>query len=533
MFAAEPSTQDGLPPELTIAAKPPLQTQLVDLQAMLAVAQQKRAPSGVLDGLRGLFTGGGKAVPVPPNEFSANITSLQGRLVSVSGLYASLGAGKGQFVYDGGTCPVTLPTGVTTEGVGLDGLDGKPLTIEGVAEANGLQGQLRATKVTPCPWLVLVRLARVCEEMGQYAQAEQYYEKASPAATAARSPLAAFAKTSAARIAFDELRDSKKAKNYYAACWNPFTGVDRRGKPQYYTWMPQSDGAGWEKLSVTDAISKPLDTLASNGIWYRVMAFFVDLSGGNRWIGILLISVLSRLLIWPLTKKQLSSAEAMKRLQPQIKALQERYVDDKQKFQEEFWRLCQANGVNPLGGCLPMVIQLPILIVLWQGIRDYIVQFNGHSFLWVHNLAAPDTPLLVAYTISMIFFQKMTQKLQPNPTMTEQQQQQQQMMTYMMPLMFFFFFKGFPAAFLLYWLATNIVYFAQQYLYTRGQAKREAADGTATLVVEAERSAGSPKSSEGEAATSERKSATGGERGKSGPSNASQSAGKPGGKHRK
>jgi len=136
--------------------------------------------------------------------------------------------------------------------------------------------------------------------------------------------------------------------------------------------------------------------------------------------------------------------------------------------------------VNPLGGCLPMLIQFPILIMLWRGIRDYIVQFNHHGFLWVRNLAMPDVPLLVAYTISMIFFQKMTQKLQPAATMTPQQQQQQQMMTYLMPLMFFFFFQSFPAAFLLYWLATNVIYFGQQYLYQRSLDKK-AQDGTESL----------------------------------------------------
>jgi YidC/Oxa1 family membrane protein insertase len=171
----------------------------------------------------------------------------------------------------------------------------------------------------------------------------------------------------------------------------------------------------------------------------------------------------------------------MKRLQPQIKALQERFTDDKQKFQEEFWKLCQANGVNPLGGCLPMLVQFPILIMLWQGIRNYIVQFQGHGFLWVRDLASPDYGLLIAYTISMVLFQKMTQKLQPTPVMNPQQAQQQQMMTYMMPAMFFFFFQNFPAAFLLYWLATNVVYFVQQYSYTAAVSRKSGGEDTETL----------------------------------------------------
>jgi YidC/Oxa1 family membrane protein insertase len=494
LLAAEPKQQDGLPPELVIADKPAPDKQLQTLRALLQTVQaSKPAGGGLLGGLKGLLSGGGKTMPVAPSDLLTTPDTFRGHLVSISGLYQALGKDRGQFRCEEGKCAVTVPTGILIEGLTADRLDGMPLTIEGMAESGGLVGQLRATKISPCPWLAELRIARLLERLGQYTGpdgAEQVYEKASQHALGAGSLFAAFAKVSAARLAFDELRDRKKAKALYSAAWNPFTPVDRRGKPKFHVWVPRADGSGWDKLSVVDAISKPLDALASTGPFYRVMDIFVIVSGGQRWLGILLLAILSRVIIWPLTKKQLSSAEAMKRLQPQIKALQDRHVDDKQKFQEEFWKLCQANGVNPLGGCLPMIVQMPILIVLWQGIRDYIVQFNGHGFLWVKNLAAPDTALLVAYTVSMIFFQKMTQKLQPNPTMTAQQQQQQSMMTYMMPLMFFMMFKTFPAAFLLYWLGTNVVYFAQQYLYTRSQAKHSAAEGTQSLVPDEKRKGG-------------------------------------------
>jgi len=317
--------------------------------------------------------------------------------------------------------------------------------------------------------------------MGRYEEAVKAYEAAGSRAQRAKSPFAAFSTCNAGRIAYDMLRDQKTARKHFSMAWNPYTPTDRAGKPLFYTWIPAKDEPGWEKVGVADAISEPLDTLNRTGFWYKFMDFFVGLAGGSRWLGIVFVALISRVVIWPLTKKQLASAEAMKRLQPQIKALQDRFTDDKQKFQEEFWKLCQANGVNPLGGCLPMIVQFPVLIMLWRGIRDYIVQFNHHGFLWVKNLAAPDVPLLVAYTISMIFFQKMTQKLQPAAAMTPQQQQQQQMMTYMMPLMFFFFFQSFPAAFLLYWLATNVIYFGQQYLYQRSLDKKRSEEGTESL----------------------------------------------------
>jgi YidC/Oxa1 family membrane protein insertase len=472
-LAAEPKSQDGLPPELTIADQPELTAQLATLEGLRNFAQAS-APKGggFLEGLKGMFGGAPKSVAVPAKDIVTNIQFLRGRLVSVSGIYQSLGPEKGQFTYDGGVLRLSLPSSVVFQGMPSEGPKGLPVTVEGMVEQEAGLTQVRATTVSPCAWLVLLRLARVQERLGKYEEAEKTYQDAYKRCQALKSPFAAFALVSAGRVAYDNLRDLKKAKNHYAMAWNPFTPRDRQGKPNFYTWVPRSDGTGWDKLGVAQAIKEPLDAMNRTGFWYKFMAFFVALAGGQHWLGIVLVAIISRVVIWPLTKKQLASAQSMQRLQPQIKALQDKYTDDKNKFNEEFWKLCQANGVNPMGGCLPMLVQFPILIALWRGIRDYIVQFDGHAFLWVHNLAAPDTALLVAYTISMIFFQKMTQKLQPTPTMNPQQAQQQQMMTYMMPLMFFFFFQGFPAAFLLYWLATNIVYFVQQYAYTH-QSKRQ------------------------------------------------------------
>lgn len=468
-------SQEGLPPELVLPAKPSLEDQLATLLALKQTAESNRpVGGGFLSGLRGMFSAEGKPVPLTSDQLASHLEEVRGRLVVVSGVYESVTADTGRFNFPGGFLSLSLPTGVELIGLQSEKLDGMPVQVEGVAETGGLGGQVRAIKVTPCEWLVLVRLARVHEELQQWLEAVKTYEAAAGAAQSAHSPFAAFAKTSAGRITFEHLRDPKKTGNLLYTAWTSFSATERGGAPKHRTWIPDEQGSGWLEKTVPDAIAGPLDAVKRNNFWYKFMAFFVELAGGMRWLGIVMVAIISRVVIWPLTKKQLASAEAMKRLQPQIQALQERYADDKQKFQGEFWKLCQANGVNPLGGCLPMIVQFPVLIALWNGIRDYIVQFNGHGFLWVKNLAAPDMPLLIAYTASMILFQKMTQKLTPTPTMTAQQQQQQQMMTWMMPLMFFFFFQTFPAAFLLYWLATNIVYFAQQYIYTVLQNKKAA-----------------------------------------------------------
>jgi YidC/Oxa1 family membrane protein insertase len=173
------------------------------------------------------------------------------------------------------------------------------------------------------------------------------------------------------------------------------------------------------------------------------------------------------MLVYPLTKKQLASARDMQRLQPMMKALQEKHKDDKQKFQEEFWKLCQEHGVNPLGGCLPLIVQMPLMIAVYSGVRAYLVNLDHASFLWVHSLAQPDLWLLGIYTVSQIGFGKVTQSQNPTAAVDPQQKQQQQMMTYMMPLMFFFIFQSFPAAFMLYWLGLNLAYLAQTLYYNK------------------------------------------------------------------
>jgi len=235
---------------------------------------------------------------------------------------------------------------------------------------------------------------------------------------------------------------------------------------------------------VREVIGEPLDSLKRGGFWYSLVGTFVNIAGGHPALGLILLAIVTRLMIYPLTKKQLSSMQAMQRIQPQIKELQKKYKDDKQKFQGEFWNLCKEHNVNPLGGCLPLIVQMPILIMIlivqmpilimiYRGIRDYVVQFDGASFLWVSNLAHPDLPLLVAYAISMFLFQKMTEKMNPAASADPQQAQQQKMMAYLMPAMFFFLFRSLSAAFILYWLSANLVYFAEHLWYRRTHGSDE------------------------------------------------------------
>jgi YidC/Oxa1 family membrane protein insertase len=325
------------------------------------------------------------------------------------------------------------------------------------------------------------RLSGISSSTDVYARAAQtYLQVGGRVATGPLYTYVPFAGTHGALLEINKLADRggpKRAAKQLSSLWTPLTAKKKNGDPLYYTWMPHGDGS-WDKLPVREAIADPLDKVNRTNPWYSVVNWFVVASLGNPALGMILLALVSRIAIYPLTKKQLHSAEQMKRLQPQIKLLQEEHKADKQKFNEEFWKLCKANGVNPLGGCMPLVVQMPILIMIYGGIRAYIVPFDRASFLWVPNLSQPDTILLVAYAASMVLFQRMTNKTNP-ASMDPQQAQQQRMMTWMMPIMFLWLFKGLPAAFILYWLGTNLVYFAQQWWYSHQSAAALAAAGGA------------------------------------------------------
>ena len=475
--------QDGLPPALVIEfettpegrpSEQDLQEQLTRLEKLAAWGRERQPKVGWLERL---FGSPGAPTPVNVDDLAAHAPQLLGRTIAVHGLYEKSEAADAQFRTDQALCLINLAEGARPEGFETEDITGLPARVEGTVEVRDGVPVIRAAYIQPSLPLSAVRIARIHELLGEHEAALDAYLAAESATRQGSSDMGAFAHVSAGRIAYDKLRDKGLTGKHYNTAWTMYlTNVPANVKP-HVVWMPQLEDKRWERMGVREAIGDTLDALNEENFWYRFVAFFVVLCGGNPALGVLLIALVVRLVIWPLTKKQFQSAEAMKKLQPQMKELQARFADDKQRFQQEFWKLCQANGVNPLGGCLPLLMQMPVLIMIYKGIRLYIVEFDKASFLWVPNLAGPDLMLLVAYTISMILFQKMTAKTTPQ-AMDPQQQQQQKMMMYMMPLLFFFMFRSFPAAFILYWLGTNIIYFAQQWTYSRAVARADArADG--------------------------------------------------------
>jgi YidC/Oxa1 family membrane protein insertase len=236
----------------------------------------------------------------------------------------------------------------------------------------------------------------------------------------------------------------------------------------------------WLQVDAVREARRRLDEYRKEKLSYHIFEFLVRIAGGENSntsyiLAIALIAILAKLITTPLSAAQFRSMQAMQRLQPEIKKLQEKYKEDKQQLAKAQMDLFKEYKINPLSSCLPMLIQMPILIWVYYGIRYFVYRFEGVHFLYIDNLANPDVllisgillpgPLLLLYGVSMY----VSQKLIATPAATPEQQQQQKMMAYMMPIMLVLILKGLPAAFILYWFLQNILMTGHQYLIMRSQ----------------------------------------------------------------
>lgn len=203
----------------------------------------------------------------------------------------------------------------------------------------------------------------------------------------------------------------------------------------------------------------PIDP--SNGIWDKffvfplseALDFFANLLFNNYGLSIIIVTILIRFLVLPLMITQIRSTKAMQGLQPEIKKIKEKYKDDSKKIQEETMKLFQANNVNPLAGCLPLIIQMPILIAFYHAIMR-----NSHiaatDFLWL-QLGQPD-PLFILPVLAAVTTYLQTKMMSMGTDITPQAAQQQKIMGIMMPAMILFFSLQFASALALYWVVGNI-----------------------------------------------------------------------------
>jgi len=214
-------------------------------------------------------------------------------------------------------------------------------------------------------------------------------------------------------------------------------------------------GVGLEK-----AIDYGWFTVISVPILY-VLKFFYGIVH-NYGVAIILLTILIKLLLHPINVKSLKSMKAMQQLQPRLKELQKKYKGDKQKLNQETMQLFRAHKVNPMGGCLPMVLQLPIYIALYKVLWNSIELFHAPFFLFYRDLSAPD-PYMIS-PILLGIFMLLQQKLMPSASGDPAQRK----MMMLMPIMFTVFMVFLPVGLVIYILVNTAMSVTQQYMYNKG-----------------------------------------------------------------
>ncbi len=182
---------------------------------------------------------------------------------------------------------------------------------------------------------------------------------------------------------------------------------------------------------------------------------------GNYGVVIILLTIIVRLILTPLTITQTKSMARMQKMQPQLKELQKKYKDDKQKLQQETMEFYRKNNVNPLAGCLPLLLQMPVFFALFQTLRsptervtDVVKDFN---FLWMNLNERDPYYILVILMVVTMFLSTLLTSTDPK----------QSKIMFVLPIVFGFISWQFPAGILVYWVTTNIWSIGQQYLVNK------------------------------------------------------------------
>lgn len=209
-----------------------------------------------------------------------------------------------------------------------------------------------------------------------------------------------------------------------------------------------------------------MDFLSS--IVQQVITFLYNMTSAvglpNYGLAIILMTIIVKALLYPLTKKQIESTKAMMAMQPKMKAIQEKYKNDKQRLNMELANLYKEEKVNPLAGCLPLLVQMPIMIGIFYGIRDF--SYVGPSnFLWMQSISNPDPYYILPVLSSLTTF------IQSKQTMPDTSSPQNKMMLYFMPLFIGYISFSFPGGLVLYWVVMNLMQISQQAFMNRATTK--------------------------------------------------------------
>lgn len=202
----------------------------------------------------------------------------------------------------------------------------------------------------------------------------------------------------------------------------------------------------------------------ANVVYYFSLALdtFADWFGGEYGLAILVLTIIVRTLILPLTLKQVKSSKSMQAIQPELAKIKEKYKDNPELQQQETMKLFQENGVNPMAGCFPLLIQMPVFIALYNSIYNNSA-ISTHSFLWL-QLGEPDKLFILPVIAALTTFIQTKMMSSMNPS---GMQGPMQFMMLIYPVLIFIMAYNFPAALPLYWVYSNLYTIAQNYFIYR------------------------------------------------------------------
>ena len=217
--------------------------------------------------------------------------------------------------------------------------------------------------------------------------------------------------------------------------------------------LQQTIDFGWfmfGSLTLVRFIAKPLFLLLQ----------FVHGFTHNYGVAIIVVTVLIKLCFVPLTHKSYTSMKAMQALQPKMAELQKKYKDDKERFNKELFQLYKTHKVNPLGGCLPMILQIPVFVAFYNILYSTIELRHAPFLGWIHDLSDKDPYYILPLVMGLTMF--IQQKIQPSAMDPKQAR-----MMLLLPVVFTFMFLQFPSGLVLYWLVNNLLTILQQYVTIR------------------------------------------------------------------
>lgn len=287
------------------------------------------------------------------------------------------------------------------------------------------------------------------------------------------------------------------ASHYFMAAFFPpettalrFVAAAGSGLGEVTLWEDGADSLAWsmfvgpKRLHLLEDVGHSLDAAIDLG-WFSAIArpmlealIFLERYVGNFGVAILLLTLGVRVLFYPVNKRQAHAMKAMQKVQPELKKIQEKYKDDRETLNREMMELYRRHKVNPLSGCLPMVVQIPVFLGLYNALMQAIELRHAPFIGWMTDLSQPDRlgslaipfvsppgiPVMTLFMgASMVLQQRMT------PSMGDPAQQKMMML---MPVVFTVMFVNFPSGLVLYWFTNNLLSIAQQY-HTNRQRTQE------------------------------------------------------------